>query len=112
MLSTLDLVAEALQTHGKLRTIYTCRVMVRLKETALLQCACLAVLSLRNVENHSVGVKLWCRISVNRPRRIMLEGRCDELACRFRRMNIADPSLCVALQFMQCDTHTFAMCFA
>ncbi len=83
--------------YGKIRTIYARRVMLRLKETVLLQCACLAVLSLRDVENHGVGVKLRCRISLNRPRRVILEGCCNELVCRLKRMDIADTSLCVAL---------------
>jgi hypothetical protein len=58
-----------------------------------------------------VRVKLRRGIAIHGTRRIVLERSCKELARRFRRMNIADTRLCVPLQFVQSNTHTFTMCF-
>lgn len=49
-------------------------------------------------------------VSIDRARGVMLEGCCDKLAGRLRRMNIANASLRVAFQFVQRNANTFAMC--
>ena len=110
MLTTLYLVAKTLQPHGKFRAVHTRRIVLRLKETTLLQRARLAILALCDVKDHSMGMKLRCCVSINRTRGVMLEGCRYKLASRLRRMNIADASLRVVLQFMQGNANTFTMC--
>lgn len=111
MLTTLYLVAETLQPHGEFGAVHTCRIVLRLKETTLLQRARLAILPLCDVEDHSMGMKLRRCVSINWTRSVMLEGCCYKLSSRLRRMNIADAGLRVVLQFMQCNANAFAMCF-
>ncbi len=83
--------------------------MLRLKETALLQGASLSILTLCDVEDHSMGMELGSCISINRPCGVMLEGCCGKLASRVRRMNIADACLRIPLQLMQRNANTFTM---
>lgn len=69
----------------------------------------LTTLSLGYVEDHSMSVKLGRGVTVYRPRGVVLERGGDELACRFRRVNIADARLGVPLQFLKCYARAFAM---
>ncbi len=111
MLTTLYLVAETLQPHGEFGAVHTCRIVLRLKETTLLQRARLAILALCDVEDHSMGMKLRGCVPINRTRGVMLEGCRYKFAGRLRRMNIADASLRIVLQFMQRNANAFTMCF-
>jgi hypothetical protein len=56
-----------------------------------------AVLAHCHIEDHSVRVKLWRCIVIYRTRCVVLERRCNKLACVFRRMDIADTRLRVSL---------------
>jgi len=52
-----------------------------------------AVLTLGHVEDHRMCVELRSGVSVNRPRRVVLERGRDKFPSRFRSMDIADACL-------------------
>src|SRR5271163_5160755 len=64
MLTTLDLITQALQSHRKLGAVHGGRILLRLEEAALLQCACLPTVSLGHIEDDGVRVKLGRSIAV------------------------------------------------
>src|ERR1700678_1477428 len=89
MLAAFDLVAQAMQPHGKLRTVYAGRILLRLEEAALLKSAGLAVLAFGHIEDDSMSVELWRSIALDRAGGVMLESGGDELARRLRCMDVA-----------------------
>lgn len=72
-----------------------------------LQSTGLGVIAFGHVEDDSMSVQLWGRISINRSGGIMFEGRSNELACGLWLMDIADARLCVLLQFGQRRVNAF-----
>ncbi len=104
-----DLIAQALQPHCKLGPVHSCRILLRLEETALLQCARLPIVPLGHIENDRVSMKLRSSIAIHWTSGVMLEGSGDELARCLRRMDIADPCLCIPLQLLQRDANTFTV---
>src|ERR1019366_9238622 len=70
-----------------------------------------AVLPLGHVEDHGMGMKLRCRVTIDRPRGIVLESGCDEFSGRLRGVHIADPRLRVPLKFLKRCANTLAMGF-
>src|SRR5580658_5055777 len=112
MLATLDLVPKALQPHRKLGAIDAGRIVLRLKQAALLQGARLSVVPFGHIEDDSMRMKLRCSIAVYGTSGVMLEGSGNELARCLRRMDVPDPRLCIPLQFMQCHANTFAVLLA
>src|SRR5208282_4644846 len=82
MLAAFDLIAQPLQTHGKLGTVHTGRILLRLEKAALLQRPRLAVLALGHIENDGMRMKLRRSIPVHRAGGVVLEGGGDELGRR------------------------------
>jgi hypothetical protein len=109
MLAAFNLIAYALKSHCKLGAVHAGRILLRLKQAALLQCACLPIVTLGHVENDRVRVKLGRGIAIYGASGVMLEGRGDKLACCLWRMDVPDPRLCIPFQFMQCHANTFAV---
>ncbi len=109
MLATFNLISETLQLQRKLGSVDGCRILLRLEETALLQCARLSIFSLSHIEDDCMSMKLRRGIAVNWTSGVMLEGSSDELACCLGRMDVTYASLCVSLQLLQRDSNTFAM---
>src|SRR5271168_918037 len=93
MLTAFDFVAQAMQPHGKLGAVHAGRILLRLKQTALLKSAGLTVLAFGHIEDNGMGVKLRSGIAVNRAGGVMLEGSGDKLAGRLRCMDVADAGL-------------------
>ncbi len=58
-----------------------------------------------------MGVQLGSGVALDRPRRVVLEGRGGEFACGLRRADVADPRLGVPLQLAQGYPNTLAMRF-
>ncbi len=112
MLAAFELIAEALQPHRKLGSVYRRRILLRLEQAALLQRARLPILPFGHIEDHSVSVKLRCSIAVYGTRGVMFEGSGDELTGGLRRMDVTNASLCVPFQLLQCHANTLAMRFA
>jgi len=112
VLAHLDLVAKLLQTHGKLGAINAGHVSLRLEQAALLKSTRLAVLTLSQVEDHRMRVKLRSGVAVHRPRGIVLKRGSDEFPGRFGRMNIADARLRVPLEFLKGNANTFPVCLS
>ena len=110
VLAAFDLIAQPLQAHGKLGTVDTGRILLRLEKTPLLQCPRLALLTFGQIENDSMRMKLRCGIPIHRTSSVMLEGGGNELGCRLRRVDIADTRLRVPLQLVKRHAHTFAVC--
>ncbi len=110
MLATFNLIAKPLQLHRKFGSVHGCCILLRLKETALLQCPRLSIVPLRHVENDRVCVKLRRGIAIYGTSSVMLEGSGDELACCLGRMDVTNASLCVPLQLVQRHANTFTMC--
>src|SRR5271157_632646 len=97
MLAAFDLIAELLQTHGKLGTVHTGRILLRLEKAAFLKRPRLAVLAHGHIENDRMSMKLWCGIPIYRAGSIVLEGGANELARGLRRVDIADTRLRIPL---------------
>src|SRR5208337_2509493 len=109
MLAAFDLIAEPLQTHGKLGTVHTGRILLRLEKASLLKRPRLAVLTLGHIENDRMSMKLWRGIPIYRTGSVVLKGGGNELGRRFRRVDIADTRLCIPLQFAKCHADTFTV---
>ena len=71
-----------------------------------------ALLPLRHIEDHGMGMKLRRRVAINGPRGIVLEGGGDEFPRRLRGMDIADPRLRVPLKFLKRHADTLPMGFS
>jgi hypothetical protein len=56
-----------------------------------------------------MGVELRRGVAVHRAGGIVLEGSRNELACRLRRVDVADPRLSVFLQLGQCNPNALPM---
>jgi integrase len=97
------------QPHCQLGAIDAGRVVLRLKQTALLQGARLSVVTLGHIENDRVRMKLRRSIAVHGTSGVMLKGSGDELVRRLRRMDVTDARLCIPLQFMQRHANTFTV---
>jgi hypothetical protein len=97
MLAAVDLIAQPVKAHGKLGTVHTGRILLRLEKTSLLKRPRLAVLTLGHIENDHMSVKLWRGIPVYRAGSVMLEGGGNELGRRLRRVDIADSRLRIPL---------------
>jgi hypothetical protein len=69
----------------------------------------LSVVAFGDVEDHSMGVELRRGVAVHRAGGIVLEGSRNELACRLRRVDVADPRLSVFLQLGQCNPNALPM---
>ncbi len=67
------------------------------------------VVALGDVENYSMSMKLRRGVTVHGTRGVVLEGSCDEFACRLRGMNIADAGLRVLLQLVKCHADALPM---
>src|ERR1700679_4174364 len=78
MLAALNLVAQAMQSHGKLGAVHAGRILLRLEETALLKSTGLAILALGHIEDDSMGVELRRCIALNRASSVVLESGDDE----------------------------------
>ena len=109
MLAAFNFISETLQLHRKLGSVHGCRVLLRLEEAALLQCARLPIVSLSHIEDDCVSMKLRRSIAVYRTSGVMFEGSGDELACCLRRMDVPNAGLCVPLQLLQRHANTFTM---
>jgi hypothetical protein len=107
MPAAFDLIAQAMQAHGKLGTIHAGCILLGLEQAALLERARLAVLAFGHIEDDGMGVKLRRSITVNRAGSVMLEGGRNKLASRLRCMDVADTRLRVTLQFSKCNADAF-----
>src|ERR1700679_2349791 len=105
MLAAFHLIPESLQLQRKLGSVNGCCILLRLEETALLQCARLPIVPLGYIENDRVSMKLWRGIAIHRTRDVMLEGGGDEPARCLWRMDITNARLCIPLQLMQCHAN-------
>src|SRR5580704_1490453 len=56
-----------------------------------------------------MSVQLWCRVSINRPRAIMLEAGCDPFTGRFGETIATHSGLDESLHFVQCNFDTVPM---
>lgn len=86
MFAALDLIAEILKPCGKLGPVDRGRELLRLEEAALLESACLqltrlTVLSLSDIEDYGMRMKLRSGVAVDRACGVLLEGvlRCREV---------------------------------
>src|SRR5450631_567684 len=70
-----------------------------------------AGLPLGYIEDHGVSMKLRCRVAIDGPRGIVLEGGGDKFAGRLRGMDIADPRLRVPLKFLNRCANALPMGF-
>ena len=68
----------------------------------------LAVLPLSYIEDHCMGMKLWCSIPIDWTGSIVLEGGGDESPGSLRRVYIPDPSLRVSLLVLEALTQTLS----
>jgi hypothetical protein len=109
MLAAFDFIAQPLQTHGKLGTVHTGRILLRLEKASLLKRPRLAVLTLGHIENDRMSMKLRRSVAIHRTGSVMLEGGGNEFARRFRRVDIADTRLRIPLQFAKCAADTFTV---
>ncbi len=101
VLAPLQLVTELLEPRGQFRTVDRRAVVLRGIQLMGLHGAGLAVLPLGHVEDHGMGVELGRGIAIDRPRRVVLEGRGHELARGLRGMDIPYPRLGIVLDFTQ-----------
>ena len=104
-----DLVAQPVKARGKLGTIHTGRILLRLEKTSLLKRPRLAVLTLGHIENDGMSMKLGRSIPIYRAGSIMLEGGNDKLGRRLWRVDIADSRLRIPLQFAKCHADTLTV---
>ena len=109
VLAAFDLIAHPLQPHGKLGTVHTGRILLRLEKASLLKRPRLAVLALGHIENDGMSMKLRCSVAIHRAGGVMLEGGGNELGRRLGRVDIADARLRIPLQFAKRDADTFAV---
>src|SRR6202451_1386857 len=65
------------------------------EEALRLDCARLAIVALRDVENDRVSMQLWRDIPIDRTGCIVLKLGGNKFPCRLGRMTAADPGLCV-----------------
>lgn len=111
MPATLQLVTQTLQPRSQLRSVDAGGVVLRREDLVRLEGACLPVLPFSDVEDHGMSMELRRRVTVHRPRGIVLEGRGDEFPGRLRGMDVADPRLGVLLQILQSLADAFAVRF-
>src|SRR5271157_3652776 len=57
-----------------------------------------------------MGMKLRCRVAIDRPRGVVLESGGDEFSGRLRGMDIADPRLRVSFKLLKCCADALPMC--
>ena len=102
VLAAFDLIAQPVKAHGKLRTVHTGRILLRLEKASLLKRPRLAVLTLGHIENDRMSMKLRRGVAIHRTGSVMLEGSGNELGRRLGRVDIADACLRIPLQFAKC----------
>ena len=97
-----DFIAEMPKTIRQFGLVDGRSEMLRGKEALRLQCAVLAILSLGDIEDHSVRVELWSGVAVYRTGGVVLKFGGCKFGRHFDRMVPAHARHCVMLQMLKC----------
>src|SRR5580698_4899639 len=82
------------------------------EEALRLDCARLAIVALRDVENDRVSMQLWRDIPIDRTGGIVLKLGRDKSARSFGRMIAADAGLCIVFELLQRNADALPMSFS
>src|ERR1700677_3397964 len=107
-----DFVTKLSEAVSQLGLIDRCGKLLGGEEALRLDCARLAIVALRDIENDRVSMQLWRDIPIDRARCVVLEPGGYEFASGLGRMIAADAGLRVVFELVEGNADTLPVGFA